>query len=105
MVTVATNDPNDTAHSGWPHIHDENITVHRGQTILIDVLANDTDPDGDTLILDQVDNPYHGVIQKINGKVQLTADDDYLGSDIFWYGVHDGYGHNGAGRVMITIIP
>ena len=105
VVTVATNDPNDTAHSGWPDIHDENITVHRGQTILIDVLANDTDPDGDTLILDQVDNPYHGVIQKINGKVQFTADDDYLGSDIFWYGVHDGYGHNGAGRVMITIIP
>lgn len=105
VVTIATYDPNDPAHSGWPIIVDENITVHSGQTILIDVLANDSDPDGDTLILDQVDDPAHGVTTKINGKVQYTANVGHTGPDIFWYGVHDGYGHNGAGKVMITIIP
>lgn len=105
VVTIATDDPTDTAHSDWPVIVDESITVHSGQTVLIDVLANDHDPDGDTLILDQVDDPAHGVTKKINGKVQFTANVGYTGSDVFWYGVHDGYGHNGAGKVIITIIP
>lgn len=107
VVTIATTDPDDIAHSAWPDIHDENITVHRGQTIFINVLANDTDSDGDTLILDQVDNTNHGIVTKLNstGDVKFTADDTYLGSDIFWYGVHDGYGHNGAGKVIITVIP
>ena len=105
VVTIATYDPNDQAHRSWPVISDENITVHSGQTVLIDVLANDHDPDGDTLILDQVDDPAHGVITKVNGKVQFTANVAYTGSDVFWYGVHDGYGHNGAGKVIITIIP
>ena len=105
VVTIATFDPNDSAHSDWPVISDEAITVKSGKTILIDVLANDTDADGDTLILDQVDDPHHGSIVKINGKVQYTANAGYTGSDIFWYGVHDGYGHNGAGKVTITVTP
>ena len=104
-VTVATTSPTDTTHTGWPVIANESITVKKGQSIMIDVLANDSDPDGDTLILDQVDSGAHGTTTKVNGKVRYTPVAGFTGKDEFWYGVHDGYGHNGAGRVSITVVP
>lgn len=104
-VTVASTSPTDTTHTGWPVIKNENITVKKGQYIMIDVLANDFDPDGDTLILDQVDSGGHGMTTRIHRKVRYTPVAGFTGHDEFWYGVHDGYGHNGAGRVSITVVP
>ena len=106
VVTVASVNPNDMAHDEWPVIKDETITVKSGQSIIIDVLANDSDPDGDTLHLDQVDSTSHGTTVKINGnKVKYTSDAGFTGTEVFYYGVHDGYGHNGSGKVTITVTP
>ncbi len=105
VVTVATTSPSDTTHTGWPVIKNETVTVKAGQSILISVLANDSDPDGDTLILDQVDSGNHGTTSKVSGnKVRYTPEAGFTGTDEFWYGVHDGHGHNGAGKVSITVI-
>ncbi len=49
--------------------------------MLIDVLANDFDADGDVLMLDVVDNPQHGTIEKQDGKVLYTPDLNYIGED------------------------
>ena len=101
-VTIASIDPND-GNDNWPVITGETIRVSKNQSILIKVLDNDYDDDGDVLVLDAVDDPAHGSVQKINGDVLYTPDANYVGTDSFYYGVHDNHGHNGSGLVNITI--
>ncbi len=103
VLTIAVTDPSD-GNNAFPVIRDENVTVRQGESILIDVLANDTDADGDTLVLDDVDQGGKGITEKVNGQVRYTPILDALGIDTFFYGVHDGHGHNGSGKVTVTII-
>ena len=103
IVTVATTSPSGQ-NIHYPLIVNETITVKEGVAITIDVLANDSDADGDTLILDQVDSGSYGTTHKVNGKVVYTPIPGYTGPDEFYYGVHDGHGHNGSGKVTINII-
>lgn len=104
IATIATSDPNG-GHGAYPDISDENVTTPKNTPIFIDVLANDSDADGDVLILDQVDSGGHGTTTKVNGGVLYTPEAGYTGTDEFYYGVHDGHGHNGAGKVTVTITP
>ncbi len=69
------------------------------------VLANDTDADGDVLSVITVSNPAHG-IATISGKAVLyTPTAGYTGADNFSYTVTDGKGANAAGAVTVTISP
>jgi alpha-tubulin suppressor-like RCC1 family protein len=56
----------------------------------IDVLANDVDPDGDTLTLGAVGDPPHGTAVADSGKVTYTPDPDFCGADSFTYVASDG---------------
>ena len=103
VLTISVTDPTDGNNSA-PVIKSENVTVRIGESILIDVLANDTDDDGDTLVLDQVDSGGQGITEKVNGKVRYTPILGTSGTDTFFYGVHDNHGHNGSGTVTVTII-
>ena len=100
--TIASVDPED-GNDNWPDVTGESVSTSINTSILIDVLANDSDADGDALVLDGVDTPQHGTIEKRNGKVFYTPDLNYTGEDYFYYGVHDNHGHNGSGLVEITI--
>ena len=105
VVTVATVDPNDDSHSSYPNLVNDNVTTTKNHSILINVLANDSDSDGDTIHLDQVDTPDHGTTVKTNGKVLYTPAPGFVGTDTFYYGAHDGYGHGGSALVTITVTP
>ena len=106
VATISVTDPNDD-NDHWPVINGELLTVTPGETVIIKVLENDSDADGDTLILDQVSNAGQGTIRKIedtNGNltwVEYSALPSASGSDEFYYGVHDGRGKNGSGKVTI----
>jgi len=102
VVTVGTTDP-DAQNFNYPLIRGETVTTPQGVAILIDVLANDSDADGDVLILDQVDSGSFGTTQKVNGKVLYTPIPGLTGTDEFYYGVHDGHGHNGSGKVIVIV--
>jgi len=104
VVTVASSDPSD-GNNSFPTILNDNVTTPINTAILIDVFANDTDADGDTLILDQVDSGSHGTTTKVGSKVLYTPVAGFTGTDTFYYGAHDGHGHNGAGLVTITVTP
>lgn len=101
-VSIASIDPND-GNDNWPVITGETVSTPKNTSILIDVLANDYDDDGDVLVLDGVDTPAHGTIQKQNGKVYYTPDINFTGNDFFYYGVHDNHGHNGSGLTNIIV--
>ena len=64
-----------------------------GRTTLIDVLANDSDPNGDALSISRiVAKPSNGQASIIDGKVSYAPDPGFVGSDSFTYEVSDGKG-------------
>ena len=103
-VTIAAHDPSD-GNTSWPDLVEDKVTTKKNKPLFIDVLANDKDGDGDTVVLDKVDQAHHGATKKANGGVLYTPDDGFTGTDIFYYGAHDGHGHNGSAKVTITVTP
>ncbi len=74
-----------------------------GQEVLINVLANDTDPDGDTLTLIAADGAAHGTVTIEAGQVLYQPNSGYTGSDSFTYQVRDEEGLTASATVNVTI--
>lgn len=82
----------------------DRATTRRNQPVTIEVLANDTDPAGDTLTLVAVANPAHGVVTfAATGRVTYTPRPGFAGSDNFTYRVRNGAGLEAEGRVEVTV--
>ena len=84
-------------------------TVVVGQTILIDVTANDSDPDNDPLAIVDVSQPTSGGAVRNAGRNQIeftpTAIDEDKESNVrFTYTVSDGNGHEVVGEVTVTVL-
>ena len=59
--------------------------------VVIAVLTNDTDPDGDTLTVALGDAPLHGRVSvEVDNTLAYTPTRDFNGKDIFTYAVSDG---------------
>ncbi len=80
-------------------------TVGEDQPVTIDVIANDSDPDGDPLSLVGVGAPLHGTAVIAGGRVVYAPAPNYNGSDQFVYTISDGINPNTVGTVQLTITP
>ncbi len=79
-------------------------TVGSNQSVIIDVLANDFDPDGDPIAVDGLIHPEHGRIdQNEDGTITYTPDPDFTGMDQFWYWVEDDNGNFAKAEVYINV--
>jgi hypothetical protein len=68
------------------------------------VLANDTDLDGDTLGVSEFTQPAHGtVVYNEDGIFTYTPDANYHGNDNFSYTVTDGNGGKDTATIQITV--
>ncbi len=69
---------------------DDYAIIDEDETVLLDVLANDTDIDNDPLSISEVTTPTHG-IAVISDTIQVlyTPDENYFGTDVFTYTVSD----------------
>ena len=76
-----------------------------GVKISINVLANDSDPDGDSLSVSAVGSPSHGVtlVASDSKSVSYTPSADYVGSDLFSYSISDGRGGAASAKVHVTV--
>jgi uncharacterized repeat protein (TIGR01451 family) len=74
-----------------------------GSPLTIDVLANDTDANGDDLSISAVTQPAHGTTAVVNGQVVYTPDASYHGTDTFSYTVSDGHGGTDTATVTVTV--
>ena len=79
-------------------VTDENVSV------TIDVLANDTDPDGDAFSVDSVSTAANGSVS-INGDgtVEYTPNLDFTGTDSFTYTAIDSAGNSSVGNVAVEV--
>lgn len=79
-------------------------TTDEDTDVLVNVLANDLDPDGDALQVVSVTSPAHGTATIQSGGVRYVPNPDYNGPDTFDYTVSDGALSVIAG-VDITVRP
>jgi hypothetical protein len=96
-VTITVNAVNDA-----PVANDDNATTDEDTGVTINVLANDTDVDGDTLTVDSVTQATHGSVTS-NGSVTYTPSADYCGADSFTYTASDGNGGTDTATVTIDV--
>ncbi len=93
-ITVAsTNSP--------PLLADDAVTIAQGQTIDINVLLNDSDPDGDVVVLTGLTPASNGIAVINNNVVTYTPAPDYSGLDTFFYTASDS--NNGAANATVVV--
>jgi hypothetical protein len=102
-------------------------TTDQDMPVVIDVLANDVDSDGDSLIIDSVDEEsiQGGNVRVISGgdandedsvtdndnisednateRIEYTPAEDFIGSDEFTYTISDGNGAIDSATVTVTV--
>ncbi len=78
-------------------------TTDAGVPVIIDVLANDTDIDLDTLTIAGVGDPANGTAALATGGIEYTPATGFSGDDAFTYDVSDGNGGTATGIVTVTV--
>lgn len=78
-------------------------TARSGQSIVIDVLANDRDPEGDAISLDAIFSDRGHVVANDDGTVTYFADPGFTGTDTFYYWAQDDQGNFTKTPVTVTV--
>ncbi len=92
-----------------PIANPDSIATSPRTAVVIDVLANDTDPNGNTTInastVTIVQAPSNGTaVRNANGSIQYTPRDGFSGTDTFTYTVRDTSGLvSNAGIVTVRV--
>lgn len=69
-----------------------------------DLLANDSDPDGDDITVTSVGNPANGLVELQNGLITFTTTEGYSGPASFEYTIEDSAGATSTTTVNITVL-
>jgi hypothetical protein len=85
-----------------PVANDDSASTNIFNSVTIDVLANDSDPDQDELSIDSVTNVTGGTATIKNNKIVYTAGAN-IGTFSLDYTVKDGYGKTNTGKVAINV--
>ncbi|HMM66566.1 MAG TPA: Ig-like domain-containing protein [Dokdonella sp.] len=91
--------------NGVPVAANDALTVgFNAPATVIDVLANDSDPDNDPLTITAVSTPSHGTAVAGAGGISYTPATGYSGSDSFTYTISDGRGGSATATVNVTVL-
>ena len=97
VVVTAENDP--------PVAEPDAETTPEDTNIQINLLANDSDVEGDTLTVISVSNGSNGSVTQVGGIATYQPNQDFTGTDSFTYQVSDGQGGTSTGTVTVTVDP
>jgi len=96
LLIAPVNDP--------PVAADDSFAADEDLPHVLEVLANDTDVEGDTLTPLIVDGPLHGTLTpNADGSFTYTPDANFFGDDGFTYRASDGDLQSGLATVSVTI--
>lgn len=92
-----------TASCTTPTLVNDDRTTDNVTPVTIDVLANDSDQDGDTLSIQSFTQGSNGTVEQVSGQLKYTPNSGYVGTDTFTYTVSDGHGHTATATVTVTV--
>lgn len=85
-----------------PDVQDDQLAIKLNEAVEVDVLANDTDADGDALTLTSVSADF-GTATIIDGLVSYTPPEGFVGTVTVTYTVSDGMGGTVTGTLVLTV--
>ena len=87
-----------------PDARNDSAMTDEGQSVKINVLGNDSDPDGDTIRVSSLEDADNGSV-KLNsdGTVTYTPDAGFVGKDSFEYHISDGNGGTDTASVHVQV--
>ncbi|MBV6624590.1 MAG: tandem-95 repeat protein [Rivularia sp. (in: Bacteria)] len=97
-VTVNVAPVNDS-----PIAQNDAATTNQDTQVSIDVLANDTDVDGDNLTIASVAAANNGTTAIVGNEIVYTPASGFSGDDSFTYSIDDGSGVNQTAQVNVTV--
>jgi hypothetical protein len=82
----------------------DSAATQQNKAVTVNVLLNDSDPDGNALSVTAVGSASHGTaVIQANGSVLYTPSSNYVGSDSFSYTISDGNGGTASATVAVTV--
>ncbi|WP_341502585.1 Ig-like domain-containing protein [Gallaecimonas sp. GXIMD4217] len=87
-----------------PVAQNDSATTDAGQAVTINVLANDSDPDGDTLTVTSVSGVNGSAKINSNGSISFTPASGFSGTETFSYSVSDGKGGSDSATVTVNVL-
>ena len=89
-----------------PVANPDAASLDEDTSVDIDVMANDTDEDGDTFTAAVLAQPAHGTATlNANGTIHYAPAPDFNGADSFTYTLTDSVGGHSVGTVTLTVRP
>ncbi|HPQ94322.1 MAG: IPTL-CTERM sorting domain-containing protein [Thiothrix sp.] len=102
-VTVTVSSTGGGGSNTKPAGADDAATVTEDGSVVIDVLANDTDAEGDTLSIKTLTDGAHGTAYQSGGQIRYEPNAGFIGTDVFTYVVSDGKGGETTVTVTVTV--
>jgi hypothetical protein len=101
-VTVSSAPPNQP-----PVARNDFARTRRTDPVVVNVLVNDADPNGDPLSVTAVGQPANGTATISGGGQTVTyrANAGFLGTNIFTYTISDGRGGTATASVWVAVLP
>lgn len=81
----------------------DSATTNRDVAVVVPVLANDSDPDGQTVSVSTWTQPAHGSVTAVAGGLRYQPAAGYVGGDGFSYRITDGAALSGWATVSLTV--
>jgi len=93
-----------TVQNAPPVAAPDTVRVTTGRPTTIDVLDNDTDPDGGALTIVTVTQPAHGSVTIVDNRLVYTPEPGYTGTVTVTYVLSDGQGGTATGTVTLDVV-
>ncbi|WP_188860062.1 Ig-like domain-containing protein [Marinobacterium nitratireducens] len=88
-----------------PVAKNDSASTTAGTAVTINVLANDSDPDGDTLTVSSTSGVNGTAKINANGSITFTPASGFSGTETFNYSISDGRGGNASASVSVSVAP
>lgn len=92
-----------TVNNDAPVAQADSAETRSGESVQIDVLTNDSDPNGDELALVAVSGASNGTPSIAGDQIRYAPNDGFSGTDSFTYTVRDAGGAEATGEVAVTV--
>ena len=91
------------ASANAPVAANDSATTAEDTSVDVNVLANDTDADGDALAVSTFTQGANGTVALVTGRLRYTPNSNFNGSDSFTYRASDGTSDSNAATVAVTL--